>query len=187
MDKVYIPVKELLTAYGVPFSELMERVQSGSLSVYYMKAYDYIRVENFDSFIDDWIARQRKRLENQYTSEICNIRFTSERTIRAREIARGISARWQETGNIRRLGEDEIIKSRYDSEIKKLENKERIARELAIQLFIKSSEYENTANKAQTGNGGRTKDTGRIEKTEKAFREVENLNKETLANMDKLS
>lgn len=173
MEKVYIQVHELLTSYNAPFSELVEMVKSKRLSVYYMKFCDYIKIDDFNIFVDDYIERERKRLENQYNNRKHNIIFPSERY---RELQNSMSSYWGKHSGFREAGEGQIIKNRYDNAIKRLENREQVAKEILVYLFVRASEYANIGNREQSGKGGRKKVADeRIQRNKDACKEVELL------------
>lgn len=175
MNKVYIQVQELLREYGVQFDELLQFVKSGKLTLYTMpRPYEYEAIASFDCFVDDFIARKRKRLEKQYIANMDNIHFPSERIARARAISDSIRERWQGQRTVRQIGVDEIISQNHKKALQSLADREGVARGLAICLYVKSCDYENVANidKPQ-GKRGPYKDPEKPNRTLKACNEVQ--------------
>lgn len=186
MNKVYIQVHELLREYGVPFDELLQLVKCEKLSLYVMtKPYEYEAIDNFDSYVDGYICRKRDRLEKQYIENISNIHFPSERIARAREIVNSIRERYQVQRTTRQIGVDEIIRQNHDNALKRLADREGVARELAICLFVKISDYENMANSGKSHRKKREAPEIRIKETLEACQFVEKKYGPSLMNKSK--
>lgn len=173
MDR-YIKIYELLHNDGIAITDIMELVKSGKLALYTMpRPYEYEEITSFDCFVDDYIARKRDRLERQYIANISNIRFPDERTIRARAILDSIGERWQGQRAVRQIGVDEIISQKHKQALQSLADRERVARELAIGLYVKSSDYENVANSDNSPRKKRDAPEIRIKETQEACQFVE--------------
>lgn len=186
MEKVYIQVQELLTAYNVPISELMERVKAGTLALYEWLAFDYVKIDSFESYIDSYIAKERERIEKRYIHNITNIQLPNERISYAMAILSNRYNGWKYDREVRYLGASEIAEQRHNKDIKALDDRERVAKYLAWYLYVKSSDYENVANNANAPSKmGRRKDTSRIKKTQDACQMVEREYGCTLANKSK--
>lgn len=174
MNKVYIQVQELLREYGVQFDELLQFVKSGKLTLYTMpRPYEYEAIASFDCFVDDFIARKRKRLEKQYIANMDNIHFPSERIARARAIGDSIRERWQGQRTVRQIGVDEIISQNHKKALQSLADREGVARGLAICLYVKSCDYENVANSDNSPRKKREAPEIRIQNTLEACQFVE--------------
>lgn len=173
MDR-YIKIYDLLHNDGIAITDIMELAKSGKLALYTMpRPYEYEIIGSFDCFVDDYIARKRDRLERQYIANISNIRFPDERTIRARAILDSIGERWQGQRAVRQIGVDEIISQKHKQALQSLADRERVARRLAIGLYVKSSDYENVANSGNSPRKKRDAPEIRIKETQEACQFVE--------------
>lgn len=173
MNKVYIQVQELLREYGVPFDELLQIVKSGKLALYAMtRPFEYEAIASFDCYVDDWIARERERIEREYNHR--QIHYPNERYELIRSLQASIGRYGGEQRNFRVRGQTEIAKDRYKNKLECLADREGVARGLAAGLFVKTSDYETIANSGKSPRHGKREDTEiRIKETLEACQFVE--------------
>ena len=75
MDKIYIRVHEILEQCGFPLPELLVAVKNGALPVYqYMKSkLDFLPVDDFTSFVNDYVIFEKKRTEKGFKESMAFI------------------------------------------------------------------------------------------------------------------
>lgn len=161
MEKEYIQVQELLTAYNVSISGLMERVKAGKLASYERsKPYEYTRVNSFDAYVDRYTAIQVKAAGKGHIIQFPRERFTP----------RGVV----EASNHNRVAIEKMLDDKRNARLKFLEDRANAESEAISKLYVKSGDYENLSkNENIPSKGGRHKDKDRIEKTQRACQTVE--------------
>lgn len=196
MDKVYIRVHEILEQCGFPLPELLVAVKNGEIPVYqYMKSkLDYLPVNDFASFVNDYVIFEKKRTEDGFKKELAFIDSEIDKGVGKIHAhygdLGGISGACQYMSQLKeiRYGAKERLRNKYERKLQLLGDIENNERYVLKNLFVKSEDFKNimtAKNIKPKKSGGRNKDTERIEKTIQACKTVETLYRNILSTTDK--
>lgn len=196
MDKVYIRVHEILEQCGFPFPELLVAVKNGDIPVYqYMKSkLDYFPVNDFTSFMNNYVIFEKKRTEDGFKDALAFIDSEIDKEVDKLHAhygdLGGIAGAYQYISQLEeaREGEKEKLQHKYERKLQLLEDNEDNERYVLKNLFVKFSDFTtfmSEKNIKPKKSGGRNKDTERIEKTMQACKTVEKLYRDMLLTTDK--
>ena len=191
MDKIYIRVHEILEQCGFPLPELLVAVKNGEIPIYeYKKSkLDYLPVNDFASFVNDYVIFEKKRTEDGFKEALAFIDSEIDKGVDKLYThygdLGGIAGTYQYINQLEgaREGEKKKLRHKYERKLQLLEDVEDNERYVLKNLFVKYLDFTtfmSAKNIKPKKSGGRNKDTERIEKTKQACSRVQDLYRDML-------